>query len=399
MKKMMTKKSWSGVALGVLLAGSAALYGCGSDVRSMTLNDAEAEYLDGLKTEASSMKAAPTALPEVKGGFTEMQYMIQLGEDIIRNTNTHALTASYIPNSDLTCSSCHRDAGKKKAIGSTFIGAAASFPAFNGRDGGVITLQDRINSCFMRSMNGTRLPANSEPLLAMTTYITWLSEGTPIKMNAARAVSANNDAFINADIKTLHGAGAANVINGEAAYLAKCASCHAVDGLGIDSDSDGHFDFPPVWGPGSFNKGAGLANNFKGGSWIQFNMPPGEEFTLANQEALDIMAYINTNTRPAFVEEDQLPAGGLAAYDDLQATYHYGTAYPDKSLRVPVEVPAVVDGATLYDQNCAGCHGTLAASTKLGATAGQIQAAIGSVGSMNSLSLTSDQITAIAEVL
>jgi mono/diheme cytochrome c family protein len=59
-----------------------------------------------------------------------------------------------------------------------------------------------------------------------------------------------------------------------------------------------------------------------------------------------------------------------------------------------------LDGATLYANNCASCHGSLATSTKLNATAAQIQTGITTVGQMNSLSaLTSAQIQAIANAL
>lgn len=59
------------------------------------------------------------------------------------------------------------------------------------------------------------------------------------------------------------------------------------------------------------------------------------------------------------------------------------------------------DGAMLYDQNCAGCHGPLATSNKRGATAERIQAAIdANTGSMGSLgNLTADQVRSIADAL
>lgn len=61
---------------------------------------------------------------------------------------------------------------------------------------------------------------------------------------------------------------------------------------------------------------------------------------------------------------------------------------------------AAFDGALLYDTNCAGCHGPLAASGKNGASAERIQAAIdGNIGGMGSLSLDAGQIQAIADVL
>ena len=62
--------------------------------------------------------------------------------------------------------------------------------------------------------------------------------------------------------------------------------------------------------------------------------------------------------------------------------------------------PASLDGASLYANDCAGCHGALASSSKTGATASQIQSAISSVGAMSSLSnLSSAEIQAIAGAL
>ncbi|HET9554841.1 MAG TPA: cytochrome c [Anaeromyxobacteraceae bacterium] len=63
--------------------------------------------------------------------------------------------------------------------------------------------------------------------------------------------------------------------------------------------------------------------------------------------------------------------------------------------------PPAIDGAALYTADCAACHGPLATSSKLGATATQIQGAISAnLGGMGALSsLTSAQISAIAAAL
>ena len=66
---------------------------------------------------------------------------------------------------------------------------------------------------------------------------------------------------------------------------------------------------------------------------------------------------------------------------------------------VTIKVP--VDGAALYDTNCAACHGALASSSKKGRTAAQTQSAINNnIGGMGYLSaLTSEQVKAIANAL
>jgi mono/diheme cytochrome c family protein len=63
--------------------------------------------------------------------------------------------------------------------------------------------------------------------------------------------------------------------------------------------------------------------------------------------------------------------------------------------------PAPTDGATLYANSCAGCHGATTNSTKIGASVTRINNGITNVASMNSLgtSLTAANIQAISDYL
>ena len=45
------------------------------------------------------------------------------------------------------------------------------FPLFIGRENEVRTLEDRINGCMERSMNGRALPPDGPEMKAMLTYI------------------------------------------------------------------------------------------------------------------------------------------------------------------------------------------------------------------------------------
>src|SRR5512143_390981 len=62
---------------------------------------------------------------------------------------------------------------------------------------------------------------------------------------------------------------------------------------------------------------------------------------------------------------------------------------------------AAIDGAALYNSDCSGCHGSLAASGKKGASVSQIQDAIAhNWGGMGAFaSLTTDQLKAITTAL
>jgi len=234
----------------------------------------------------------PSSYPEGKLGA-----LVKLGEDLINNTNVHELTKEYVGN-DLTCTSCHLEAGKTSNKYSTFIGTASAFPAYSPREKAVITLEERILNCFMRSMNGIRPPTGSKASIAITTYITWLSEGYKIKMNTIKPVSINNSPFPLMRLKAI--LSKADLINGKKLYKKKCSECHGANGQGGDNG-------PPVWGERSYNMGAGLSNNLKLASWLIFNMPI-EELGLSDKDAVDVATYINSNPRPGFVLKSHLPS-------------------------------------------------------------------------------------------
>ncbi len=97
----------------------------------------------------------------------------------------------------------------------------------------------------------------------------------------------------------------------------------------------------------------------------------------------DIQAAINNNV------------GNMGFLNTLTAAEIQAIA--DALPAAPMTPP---DGVALYNSECAGCHGTLANTTKPGRTAAQIQTAINNVGSMGFLStLTAAEIQAIADAL
>jgi hypothetical protein len=75
---------------------------------------------------------------------------------------------------------------------------------------------------------------------------------------------------------------------------------------------------------------------------------------------------------------------------------------PD-SVTVTATTVIAIDGAQLYADNCSGCHGPLAVSTKLGASAAEIQNAIdqniGGMGIPSLEALTPEEIQAISDAL
>lgn len=235
---------------------------------------------------------APSSQPLPKG---ELGRVIKTGREIVENTNTHPLSKPFVGNA-LTCSSCHLDAGTDLKA-ATFLGVATAYPAWSPREKRVITLEDRVLNCFMRSMNGTRPPNGSEVSVAMTTYITWLSSGERLRMNPKKPLGPRHIQPLEIDLTK------ADRVRGETLYAKQCAVCHGEQGQGVD-------DGPPVWGPESYNDGAGLSRINKLAAWLKVAMPLGDPH-LSEQEALDIAAFVNSQERPKFVLRNHLPNAEL----------------------------------------------------------------------------------------
>jgi len=90
--------------------------------------------------------------------------------------------AKRFAGSNMSCQSCHLEAGTKK-FGLPFVGVFADFPQYRSREGEVGTLEERINGCMTRSVNGRALPIGSYEMKAFVAYIKFLSTGRPIGAN------------------------------------------------------------------------------------------------------------------------------------------------------------------------------------------------------------------------
>lgn len=190
--------------------------------------------------------------------------------------------ASHYVGNKLACGDCHGDSGKA-AYAAPMIDMAGLFPMFNKRAGHVITLKDRIDECFVRSENGQPLPPDSPEMLALVAYIDSLSAGQKHgKAFAGRGL---------VKLPELKG----DPARGKLVYVqAGCATCHGSDGAGVPPF------LPPLWGPGSFNDGAGMDKPGKMAAWVYHNMPQNNPGSLTAQEAYDVAAYVQKQPRPKF---------------------------------------------------------------------------------------------------
>jgi thiosulfate dehydrogenase len=226
-------------------------------------------------------KKMPTEYPAGQQGD-----LVKLGEHLVRDTGTYA--PGYVGNS-LSCANCHLDNGTKP-FAAPFVGLPGIFPLFSSREKTVISLQDRINGCFIRSMNGKPLPLDSKEMLAFIAYMGWISKDVP----AGHEVIGRG--FQKLDKPTGY---VPDLAHGKQVFEDNCAVCHGADGQG--SKLKDKVMFPPLWGAQSFNDGAGMSNPDNAAKFIQKNMPFTRPGTLTAQEAYDVANYVDSHQRPHFV--------------------------------------------------------------------------------------------------
>lgn len=249
------------IALAALCALAAALTACGG----------------GAQTAAPAAQATYDAknLPSGPAGES-----IAYGRELILNTRKH-LRPFVTANMD--CAACHVAAGTKPRGGS-FVGIAAQFPQWNKRANRMIALQDRLAECFLYSMNGHPPAYNSREMVAMVSYITYISRGAKVGATPDPAVR----------LTRFEPPAKPSIARGQTLYAQKCSACHGANGAGMGDA------FPPLWGAKSFNGGAGMHRLWTMAAFVRYNMPQSAPGTLSDQEAYDVSAYVLSHARPKF---------------------------------------------------------------------------------------------------
>ena len=219
---------------------------------------------------------------EIPGG--PLGASIRRGHALVTATTDSFLTTV---RSRLRCTSCHLDGGMREGV-MPWVGVAARFPQYRSRSGHVITLEERIQGCFERSLNGTAPAAGSRDLVDITAYLTWLSNGTPIgRETEGQGLPALERRTPDPEA-------------GRTVYVSQCARCHGIDGSGSPVRLAGVPVPPPVWGSHSYNIGAGIARLSVAANFIRAAMPYDRPGSLTTQQAYDVAAYINAQPRPDF---------------------------------------------------------------------------------------------------
>ncbi|HEU4630162.1 MAG TPA: c-type cytochrome [Gemmatimonadaceae bacterium] len=203
-----------------------------------------------------------------------------MGRSVRRGRAILLATRDSLPEhvgNDLRCVSCHLDEGRR-ASSIPWTGVYARFPQYRSRSGRVIRLEDRVNDCLKRSLNGSPLPYESDAMRDIVAYMAYLSRGT--------AVGSEGGGLER--LEPMPG----DTVRGRAVFVARCARCHGADGQGTTVA-------PPLWGPRSYNIGAGMARLRTAAAFIKHNMPY-DAPTLTAQEAFDVAAYVVSRPRPDY---------------------------------------------------------------------------------------------------
>lgn len=222
----------------------------------------------------------PVSLPEAKPGqyvhqapsleelMSDERIKPQLREVILKGRdlfmNTQQLRGEYVFN-DLNCRSCHLGEGGLNWSGPVWP-AVTTLPDYRGKNGHVNSLEERIAGCFSFSMNGKPPAYGSDEMLALAAYHQWLARGARVYDTD---IAGRGFSHLGREPQQ-----AADYDRGAAVYAEQCAICHGEDGQG--QQVAGEVVFPPLWGDGSWNWGAGMSRVYTAAAFIKTNMPLGK---------------------------------------------------------------------------------------------------------------------------
>jgi thiosulfate dehydrogenase len=253
---------------------------------SMQLRLITASVVLGLAGSAAAQTPAPPLAVPAESTIPSGPKGVAIEEGRKLLSDTRQRLPKNVGNG-LNCTNCHF-AGGTVANASPWVGIWGVFPEYRSRSGKVISLTERVNDCFERSMNGKPLAYDSAEMNNILAYMQWLSTGVPT------GTSGKGRGFGPLDQKLIPDAA-----HGKDVYAAKCASCHGASGAGTSNPAGGYV-FPPVAGKDSFNDGAGMARTYTAAAFVKHNMPLGQGGTLSDQDALDVAEYFTHLPRPVY---------------------------------------------------------------------------------------------------
>lgn len=270
------------------------------------------------QTHPDSVWNGPSLYVESQPMGEERQLIIY-GEELVAHTSRYFGPRGSIARwtNGMNCQNCHLDAGKK-AWSNNFGAVYSTYPKYRERSGKMESIYRRVSDCMERSLNGWALDSNSNEFKAIYTYLKWL--GKDVKKGVKPPGSGIEK------IPLLERA--ADPQKGQLVYNSRCKTCHGDSGQGQLTSDSTEYIYPPLWGAHSYNNGAGLFRISSFAGYIKNSMPfkqtTHEAPLLSNEEAWDVAAFVNSQSRPEMDQRHDWPDISKKPFDLPFGPYHDG---------------------------------------------------------------------------
>jgi len=249
---------------------------------------------EALKKPAASKTAQPQwIIPDTNAlANSDDGKLIKYGRSLVVNTSYYFGPKGVIAHKSngMNCQNCHLNAGTK-LFGNNFSLTATGYPRFKDRSGTVETIVKKVEDCFERSLNGSKIDSTSREMKAFVAYLEWI--GKNVKKGTKPAGSGIEEPpFLKR---------AADTAKGRIVFVAKCQVCHGKDGQGLFNPARTAYTYPPLWGEYSYNIGASIYRLSKFAGYIRNNMPYGTDYKsrkLTDEETWDVAAFVNSQPHP-----------------------------------------------------------------------------------------------------
>lgn len=225
-------------------------------------------------------------------------YAEEDGKDIWYGHELIAKTSYYLGpkgkvaqiSNGLNCQNCHLNAGTKP-FGNNYGAVASTYPKFRERSGSEESIEKRVNDCFERSLNGKPLDEESKEMKAIVAYLKWVG----------RKIPKGEKPYGSGIMELAYLERSADPLKGKIVFTGHCTRCHGDNGQGLANTDGTGYEFPPLWGPNSYNEGAGLYRLSRFAGYVYNNMPNTVNWhnpEITPEQAWDVAAYVNSQPRP-----------------------------------------------------------------------------------------------------
>lgn len=199
----------------------------------------------------------------------------------------------------LACTNCHMVDGTQPNA-SPFVVVAKKYAPpglFNARSNIFLDVQNRVNTCFERSLAGEALPRDSQWMKDIVAYMDFLATGIQPGYTFKQVPGQEFPAVA---LLTR----AADPERGKDIFRERCASCHQNSGHGVWLDDQKRFLFPALWGNESFGLMSGAGRLATLVTLVWGTMPRDKvnimdpTTRMPQADAWDVAAYLLSNDHP-----------------------------------------------------------------------------------------------------